>query len=332
MSNLKKKNILMIAPTFFGYRNKIAEEIGNMGGEVKIVNAYPDKYFYMLLNAFKYFKLPSEWLIRRFEDKQYKQAAKSKYDHVLVICGTYITSYLVKKIKENLLNDEGRMTLYYWDSISLLKDDQKRVTLFDSVYTFDYNDYVANKEKMNFLPLFYCNEYRQKSEKEKHNYNLATIGSYKYDRYFMIRSLKEKNPHVKVLSYLYTQQSVFMIHKLLRKKYREIRTVDLSFKKLTSDEIRRIYSDVDAILDIPRTGQNGLTMRTFECLAMKKKLVTTNDSVKYYDFYNPQNIYVMDEKTLDLPSKDWFNNPYVEYKEGLIENYSISSWIGKVLS
>ena len=45
-----------------------------------------------------------------------------------------------------------------------------------------------------------------------------------------------------------------------------------------------IFKKSRAVLDIPIAGQNGLTMRTFECLAMKKKIVTTNENIKQYAF------------------------------------------------
>ncbi|WP_228731997.1 MULTISPECIES: hypothetical protein [Pseudomonas] len=43
-------------------------------------------------------------------------------------------------------------------------------------------------------------------------------------------------------------------------------------------------------------GQAGLSFRFFEAMTSRKKVITTNKSVVDYDFYNPANILVIDEK------------------------------------
>ena len=55
------------------------------------------------------------------------------------------------------------------------------------------------------------------------------------------------------------------------------------------------------IVEIQRNDQIGLSFRIFEALGYRKKLVTTNTDVVNYDFYNPQNILVIDENNIEIP-------------------------------
>ena len=65
-----------------------------------------------------------------------------------------------------------------------------------------------------------------------------------------------------------------------------------------------IYSNSRCVLDSAQEGQMGLTIRVLEALGAKKKLITTNEDIVNYDFYNEENIYVYDGKTFD------FNSPF----------------------
>lgn len=328
---LKGGKILLICPRFFGYEKSICDELEACGASVWVINADPSGILGTFISTLQRLHIKAAKIIRWFEHRILNQINSIKFDYVLVICGWAVTSYCVKKIRENHLNGSGRMVLYYWDSLDLLKDDISRWSFFDKIFTFDKNDYDAHKDLFDFLPLFYCNNYLDMDERH-HKYHISTIGSYKYDRYFMIERLKNQNPRINIYSYLYTPKWMILFHKAFRRKYRNIDLKKLSFKKLTTSDIKYRYEESDAVLDIPRTGQNGLTMRTFECLAMKKKIVTTNANVVQYDFYNSNNIFVMDRDLLELPKREWFESPYSNLNEGIIEKYSITNWIERLLS
>ena len=82
-------------------------------------------------------------------------------------------------------------------------------------------------------------------------------------------------------------------------------------------------------MDIPRIGQHGLTMRIFECLATNTKIVTTNKSIKNYPFYNPSNIYILENDY--LPDIAWFEKEYIPIGESVIKKYSIENWVKAIL-
>ncbi|QSE76030.1 hexosyltransferase [Lactococcus taiwanensis] len=65
------------------------------------------------------------------------------------------------------------------------------------------------------------------------------------------------------------------------------------------------------ILEIMQKDQTGLTLRTMESLFFKKKLVTTNQAIKHYKFYHPNNIFILGVDPIDkLPEfmkKDYYD-------------------------
>ena len=84
-------------------------------------------------------------------------------------------------------------------------------------------------------------------------------------------------------------------------------------------------------VDVQFGSQSGLTMRTIESLATKTKLITTNEHVKEYDFYNPVNIFVINKNNIEVP-KDFFETPYQEIDSEILEKYSLKNWLKEILS
>ena len=325
---LSGKRILLLIPFFFGYEISIKEKLMDMGAEVTFQDDDPSTFLSTVIETCWHFKRSGSSLIRCFENSIYKKICNTQYDIVMVINGWAITSRLVSKIKRTLLKEKGKMYLYYWDSISVLKDDEKRRRYFDAIYTFDNVDYEKHKDCMKFLPLFYCDEYYREKVSAEETVDLRTVGSYKYNRYFEIKAIIKNNPAVTVDYILYAKYIIYL-HKLLRKKYSDVDVRSFVYRPLTRADIIERYSHSKAVLDIPFKGQNGLTMRTFECLAMRKKIVTSNRNIVDYDFYHPDYIYLIDTENYKLPDKDWFDKK-VEISKNVIEQYSIGMWIKKI--
>jgi len=85
------------------------------------------------------------------------------------------------------------------------------------------------------------------------------------------------------------------------------------------------------LLDINRIGQKGLTFRVFESLGLEKKLITTNGDIKNYDFYNPNNILIIDEKKTNIPF-DFFTKKYNPVSEDILKKYTIETWILQIIN
>ena len=84
------------------------------------------------------------------------------------------------------------------------------------------------------------------------------------------------------------------------------------------------YSNV--VIDINHPSQNGLTNRTLETMASSVKLITTNENVKYYNFYNPNNILIIDRFDINIPD-DFFESNFIQIDPETYNLYSIEQFI-----
>ena len=78
-----------------------------------------------------------------------------------------------------------------------------------------------------------------------------------------------------------------------------------------------------------REGQYGLSFRVFEAMSLEKKIITDNESIKTYDFYNPNNILILNKNITNL-DRSFFESPYQSIPEDVYEKYTLDSWINKV--
>ena len=77
--------------------------------------------------------------------------------------------------------------------------------------------------------------------------------------------------------------------------------------------------------------QDGLTFRVFEAIGYHKKLITTNKDIKTYDFYNSNNIYVIDDvKNISIPLS-FFETDYEEIPKQIVEKYMLKNWVTTIL-
>ena len=85
------------------------------------------------------------------------------------------------------------------------------------------------------------------------------------------------------------------------------------------------------ILEYNQEGQEGLTLRCIEALVMRKKIITNNKNIKKYDFYNPNNIYIIQDDSLK-GLKEFISGDYTLDPEKMESNYYFSSLLNRILS
>lgn len=80
------------------------------------------------------------------------------------------------------------------------------------------------------------------------------------------------------------------------------------------------------LVDFLENVHKGLSFRTFEALAYRKKLITTNPEIMKYDFYHPNNVFVWNGKDF-AGLADFLATPYQEIEESIRRKYSFGNWI-----
>ena len=114
---------------------------------------------------------------------------------------------------------------------------------------------------------------------------------------------------------------------------KKMKTIDPNIefisKHIQIADVNNYIHSAKLLLDISRKEQKGLTFRVFESLGLEKKLITTNSDIKNYDFYNPNNILIINEECPAIPL-DFFNNEYQAIPELILKKYTLSNWVDAV--
>ena len=100
-------------------------------------------------------------------------------------------------------------------------------------------------------------------------------------------------------------------------------------EQIQVDKVADLIKKSKIIIEVQRKEQIGLSFRVFEALGHHKKLVTTNADVVNYDFYNPQNILVVDEDNIQIPD-DFVTSEYIPIDDNILDQYRLKHWVKRV--
>lgn len=97
-------------------------------------------------------------------------------------------------------------------------------------------------------------------------------------------------------------------------------------KSLSYSRVLELISSSRCVVDIVSDVQQGLTLRPLEALFLQKKLLTNFSHIKEYDFYRPDNIFLIGE---DDPSslREFLSLPYDKSANKYIHHYSFAQWL-----
>lgn len=85
-----------------------------------------------------------------------------------------------------------------------------------------------------------------------------------------------------------------------------------------------------AVLDLIDDAHTGLSLRVFETIGFKKKLITNNPEVTKYDFYNPNNIFVIGERNIE-DIEGFMQIPFEELPKDIHRKYGFENWLRNIL-
>lgn len=325
MIDLKNTNILFLSVSFFQYEIAIARRLRELGACVDFYDERPSNSN-LSKGIIRFNKKWYQYKIDAYYNKIITEIKNKKYHYFLLIKGEAIPTYFIEKVKE--LNPEITTIYYNFDSLEEYPNLVSHFKYFDKNFTFDRKD--AQKYNLHFRPLFYLDEYQnQKSNNEIKKYDISFIGSAHTDRYLVgekVRNIAEKL-ELNCYFYYYAMGKIsFKLKKFFDKNLQHFDAQKISYQKLNHEQIIKIYLQSKAILDINKPFQNGLTIRTFEVLALGKKLITTNTDIVNYPFYNPQNILVINRENIELP-KEFFYSEFQEIDKETLSMMSLDSFI-----
>lgn len=327
MVNLFGKNVLLIAPQFFGYEKEIYNELIRCGAKVDFL---PDRPFNSPLMR-GVTRIRREWILPladRFFFNAIENFGRTQYEVIFVVIGEGLSVQLLSQLRS--IYPTASFVLYMWDALKNRRLLNQNLALFDSCHTFDVHD--AKNYGMKFRPLFFSPGF-ERGVNLNSQYHLSFVGTAHSDRYQVASDVKAILP-VNMASYFYLFLQapwIYYAHKLGNKAFRAAKKEDFHFLPLPKKNVQDIFFDSRCVLDIEHPKQTGLTIRTFETLGASKKLITTNAHVKDMDFYKSENILVIDRKNINPIADYFFQTPYQSLDPVLYQKYSLSGWLSDII-
>ena len=324
------ERILFIVPNFMGYDCAIKKALEKRGYIVDKYDDRPSNSFYAKAIIRVYKKMYYIY-INNYYNEIKEKIKNNKYDIFLAVAIEAIPIWFIKKIREN--NKNAYFVYYSWDSIFNKKGTNKFLPYFDKTFSFDRRD-CENNSNINFRPLFYLNEYYKIRHAKDFKYDLCIIGTAHSDRYSIIRKIINniKDQNMSYFSYLYlNSRKLYFWLKITNSNFKHASISEFHYTTLKLSEIIYYISCSRIIIDIQHPKQTGLTMRTIEMLGARRKLITTNADIKMYDFYNPDNICIIDRNNPKIDI-DFINKEYVDPDNSILYKYSIDGWLDDILN
>lgn len=329
---LDGKKILLIAPSYFGYENAIKETLERDGAIVTFIKENLDynSKFNKLVGYFSK-KIADEIRVKQFM-QELKICEQEKFHIIFGIRLNCFNQVLMEYIKEH--QPEARILLYFWDSARNMKDPFTVADYADEVFSFDRKDCLNYGWK--HRPLFYLKEYsniKECSKKDTEINTLFCIASLSEERARLAMRIKEliTSRNVKLDLNFYMPAYLYWKRKLFNKEYKDYSFDNVLTQPMLNNEILDRIKECDVVLDICHSSQTGLTMRTIETLGAGKRLITNNKDIIHYDFYNKNNVFVLEEINEDLINFIE-NGEYEEISTEIYQRYSLEEWINEVLS
>lgn len=314
MQNSKK--ILTIAPYAFGYTDHIHNSLKSYDTVISSL-LYLDKPSFQYRNIThkaqnfisKLFgkNLKKTFVFDRIKD----QVSKLEIQDIIFI----IRPDILDDHTLNYLKTRTKLFIaYYYDSTRRFPRKLSIVHFFDVIYSYDKIDV----DRYNFK--FLTNYIYEESHERDYNQLFFNISTYDYRFQYLellAKYLKNNQWSYKILVY---RASKFVSN-----------GVEIITKQKSISEVSELMKRSKIVVEIQRTEQMGLSFRVFEALGHHKKLITTNNDIVNYDFYNPQNILVIDPENIEIPKK-FVSSPYIDVDDSILASYRIEHWVNRVFN
>ncbi|GAB1463440.1 hypothetical protein [Pedobacter sp.] len=321
------KSILVAVPDFVGFPEGFKYGLEALGFDVFILRNHEYSkigFKNTLIHAYR--KLVHR--DRSFKKKKRKQLDYFKqleslnkfntphFDFALFIRPDLFSLELIELVKKQ----SNQVVAYQWDGLDVYPEIYTRINLFERFFVFDETD-IAKSDRL--LPL--TNFYFDNIVSTEIDLDVYFVGYYKEDRIenLLLLARKFRELNLKTSINLCVGSS-----KIISKLKNE--PINLLSNQLSFTENIINISRSKIVLDVANIVHTGLSMRPFEAIGYKKKLITNNVLIKKYDFYNPNNIFVIENGNIDGIER-FIALPYEELPEEIMKKYSFSNWINYVL-
>ena len=322
--------VLLVSPAFFGYESALCRAFEAEGFDVRYVDERPGNSA-VVRALLRVSGRLGRFLTRPYFDAHLRRLSVERFDLVLVIKGEVVPPSFLEGMRQ--LNPTARFIYYSYDRI---EPGSAALDLFDhmdSLYSFDPRD-VARYSRFIHKPLFYSEEFHPPAEEPPaRRHPLAFVGTLHSDRYNFVRQLATGSDAALLFFYV-PARWFFAVGKYITGQFRDVAWHDVSFSKMSKAEVASVFRNSVAVIDLQRTGQRGLTMRTFEVLASGALLVTANAAIRETELYDPAHVLVIDDYRSPAQRERLRVRLESQAAPGVpagFDRYSLRNWVGEFI-
>ena len=314
----KNKKIAIVAPYSFGYIDFVVERLNDTENvDLTYINFDEISFTYKntgerIANFFrKLFSLPNLKDLNKTNFIFNSVSIENRFDQILVIR----PDKLQMEALSFLRGKSSEMICYLFDGIQNFKNQHKTLSYFDTIYSYDRLD--ADKYGFEFLPNYIYDEQ-------------INVNPVKY-KVFNISSYDKRFPLLEQLATYLTEKGISFRFIVKKDKMINHPLIEFTNKYIPLEEVKKYISESSVLIDVQKERQFGLSFRVFEALGYRKKIITNNPDIVNYDFYNPNNVFVITEENKEIPLF-FFGTPYEEIPDEILNKYRLKTWIHKVFN
>lgn len=316
---MAKSKVLLIAPSFFGYRDSVAAELRRQGEEVVVMNDRPSES-----TLFKSLGKVSYGLVDAAIDRYSCDIARiaSRGDFARVIYMGGMSFCFSRKQMERIRSASSAFFVaYLWDSLANCQRFGESASYFDNVMSFDPGDCVRG---VTLRPLFYRDALSSAGPKteDEFEYDACFIGTvHQVSKFKTVLKVCDglESEGLRVFKYFYIPgRTTALLRSFSDWAYWGN---NLQFEPIDPGKLKYVYEHSRSIIDAPQKGQRGLTMRSIESVGLKRKLITANQDVLNYDFAGEGRVCAVGCR--DEVPRQFFESTYRELPPDVYGSYSI---------
>lgn len=313
--------ITIVAFDLWGFNQRIVDHLQTNGHDVIFIDSNKIKYKYKnIWDRVKNFfsknilkkNIKKEFLNQNLNELIYNLPTQ---DYILIVNPNHFRLEIVNLLKTKT----KRYIAYNYDSLERNALPPNSKDLFHKIYSFD----IFDVQKNNHLHLLTNFIYTEKDFDTKPKNKAFMILSKSEDRERILSKIADIFDKKNITNYefIVANPAVKDVNK----------NIVLTEQHIKLDQVLDKVKNAEILIDLVRKNQSGLSFRFFEAMAFGKKIITNNKTVELYDFYNPMNILIIDEHSIEIPD-DFLNTPYQEIPDHIYNKYTLKNWVDSVFT
>ena len=344
-----RKRVILYASKFMNIYKDIQKALSVMNFEVIWIeaNTIPNNPYnktlglYSQQNIIAYMKKATE----KWDSLLKEQPFTEPVDFFISIVGYDIPPKAFEELERR--NPKIKKILYLHDRVDGVYQIDEFFKYYNKIFSFDISD--CNKFNLTLLPIYWVPTCLSNP---KTKYDLFAFASYspsKPGRTKIFKELKKfaqtnnLKEFIKLFDNAYNQGKVKYLLKTAIKKVlgkgnlnpNDILSGLITGNAISPHEYRLLIDSSSVVFDTQAEYQDGLTARFMWSLGLGKKIITTNPHIRNYDFYNPDQVCVINENLTNSKAEldKFLKTSYVPdgRQIKLIEPYRIDNWTKTLL-